>query len=61
MEVPSAEVLARMPLAQAVLWLWRWVADPEHLDSLFERYRGRCYEKAICFPTMVQLIADALL
>ena len=61
MDCPSAELLARMPLAEAVLWLWRWIADEEHLESLFDRYRGRCYEKVISFPTMVQLIADALL
>jgi hypothetical protein len=61
MDVPTAELLARMPLAEAVLWLWRWVADEEHLGSLFHRYRKRCYERVISFATMVQLIADALL
>lgn len=61
MDVPSAELLERMPLAEAALLLWRWVADEEHLGSLFDRYRGRCYEKVISFATMVQLIADALL
>lgn len=61
MEGPSAELLARMPLAEAALWLWRWGADEEYLGALFDRYRGRCYEKVISFATMVQLIADALL
>jgi hypothetical protein len=50
-----------MPLAEAVLLLWRWVADEEHLYSAFERWRGRCYQKIISFPLLVQLIADALL
>ena len=61
MDRPSAELLARMPLAQAVLSLGQWAVDEDHLASLFERYRGRCYEKVISFPVMVQLIADALL
>jgi hypothetical protein len=50
-----------MPLAEAVLWLWRWVAREERLQSLWDRHRGRCYEKVISFSLMVQLIADALL
>lgn len=61
MDRPAPEVLARMPLAEAVLLLWRWVADEEHLQSVFERWRGRCYQKIISFALMVHLIADALL
>jgi hypothetical protein len=55
------EALARLPLAQAVLLLWQQVADPAFLQDLFARYRGRCYEKALSFPSLVELIADALL
>lgn len=54
-------MLARMPLAEAVLTVWRFVADENRLQTVFDRYRGRCYEKSISFPTMVQLVADALL
>ncbi len=61
MDRPSPDVLARMPLAEAVLLLWRWVADEEHLQSVFERWRGRCYQKLISFALIVHLIADALL
>jgi DDE family transposase len=61
MDRPTPEVLARMPLAEAVLLLWRWLADEEHLQSLFKRWRGRCYEKIISFGLMVRLISDALL
>jgi hypothetical protein len=50
-----------MPLAEAVLLLWRWLAAEEHLQGVFERWRGRCYEKIISFALMVRLIADALL
>lgn len=57
----DGELLARMPLAEAALFVWRHVADEEQLQKLFERYRGRCYEDTITFPVMVQLITDALL
>jgi hypothetical protein len=61
MEGVDPKVLARMPLAEAVLVVWRVVADEERLQSVFERHRGRCYEQSISFATMVQLVADALL
>jgi hypothetical protein len=57
----AREVLSRLPLAEAVLSLWRWVADPLFLLSIFARYRGLGYEKEISFEVLVQLIADALL
>ena len=55
------DVLLRLPLAEAVLWVWRWVADEAVLQELFKRERGRCYEQVLRFPVLVQLIADALL
>jgi hypothetical protein len=61
MDRPASDILARMPLAEAVLLLWSWVADEEHLQSVFERWRGRCYQKIISFALIVHLIADALL
>jgi hypothetical protein len=57
----AREVLTRLPLAEAVLTLWRWVVDPLCLLSLFARHRGAGYEKVLSFATLVQLIADALL
>lgn len=56
----SPDVLARMPLAEAVLLVYRWVADDRHLARMYERHRGRCREQIISFPLVVQLIADAL-
>jgi hypothetical protein len=50
-----------MPLAGAVLLLWRWVADDQRLQNVLEQRRGRCYEKIILFAMMVRLIADGLL
>jgi hypothetical protein len=57
----AREILSRLPLAEAVLSLWRWVADPLFLLSVFARHRGLGYEKEIRFGVLVQLIADALL
>lgn len=54
-------VLTRLPLAEAALHLWRFIADEQRLQALFERYRGRCYDHLLTFPTIVHLIADALL
>jgi hypothetical protein len=61
MDRPSQEVLARMPLAEAVLLLWGQLTDEERLQSIWDQFRGRCYDQVISFPVMVQLIADALL
>jgi len=61
MDHPSRQVLARLPLAVAVLLLWRWVTSEARLQALWARHRGRCYEKLISFSLMVQLIADALI
>lgn len=55
------EVLTRLPLAEAVLSLWRWVADPLFLLSVFARHRGQGCEKERSFGVLVQLIAEALL
>src|SRR5882672_6396267 len=57
----AREILTRLPLAEAVLSLWRWVADPLFLLSVFTRHCGLGYEKEISFEVLVQLIADALL
>jgi hypothetical protein len=57
----AREVLSRVPLAEAVLSLWRWVADPLFWLSVFARHREQGYEKEIRFEVLVQLIADALL
>src|SRR4051812_35842634 len=54
-------VLARLPLAEATLHLWSWMADDAHLDDLFARLRGRQYTRELTFPVLVRLIGDALL
>lgn len=57
----AREVCARLPLAEASLRLVDLVTHDDFLCDVFERYRGRSYEKVISFPTFVRLIADALL
>ena len=54
------ELMEGMPLAVGVLSIWRHIADDSVLDGLFNKYRGRCFEKEISFPTIVHLMADAL-
>lgn len=61
MDRPSKVMLARMPLAEAVLLLWRWVTNEERMQNLWNQHRGRCYEKIISFSLIVHLVADALL
>jgi hypothetical protein len=61
MDRPTKAVLARMPLAEAVLSLWRWTTDDERMQDLWNQHRGRCYERVISFALIVHLIADALL
>jgi len=61
MDGATREILDRLPLAEAVLWLWRWVADDTFLNDLYGHWRGRSYQKVLTFPTFVHLIADALL
>ena len=53
-------VVTRLPLAEAVLSVWRWVADPLFLLSVFARHGGLGYEKESSFGVLVQRIAQAL-
>jgi hypothetical protein len=61
MDEKTKAMVARMPLAEAMLWLWRWIAGEERLVRIWKGHRGRCYQKKISFPLLVQLIGDALL
>lgn len=57
----AREVVDRLPLAEAVLRMFDCVCQPEFLNDVFARYRGRSYEGEISFPLFVELISDALL
>ncbi len=55
------ELWASMPLAEAVVQVFQYIGDDARLQAIFDENRGRCYEGVIRFPTLVALIADALL
>ena len=44
-----------------MLTLWRWAADTDTVNQIFDENRGRCYEKILLFSTIVCLVRDALL
>lgn len=54
-------VWAKMPLAEAVVQVFQFVGNRTRLQAIFEKHRGRCYERLIRFPDLVTLIGDALL
>lgn len=56
-----AKVCERLPLADATLHMLDFVADPDFLADLFERHRGRSYERQIAFADLVHLLADSLM
>jgi hypothetical protein len=61
MEGFDAQVLARLPLARAVLELFDHVLDDGLCGEVFDAHRGRCYQDALTFPTLVRVVRDALL
>src|SRR6266576_4700839 len=61
MDRPSQDVLERMSLAEGVLLLWRWTASDIRLQNIWDEFRGACYQKVLSFPTIVNLVTDALL
>jgi len=56
----AQEALSRLPLAEATLQAWRWMASDQFLADVFQASRGRCYERLISFATVTQLMSDAL-
>ena len=55
------EASRRMPLAESVLRLLHYSLEDDFLAGVFERHRGRCFERDLSFPTFVHVISDALL
>jgi len=54
-------VLARLPLAEAVLLTLQHTTLPGYCLELFDRLRGSCYTRLLTFDTFVSLLGDALL
>jgi hypothetical protein len=46
-------VVHRVPLAQATLLLLAHATGEPFLNDLYDRNRGRSYEKTLSFPTLV--------
>ena len=61
MDAMDSSAWRRVPLAEAVLTLFRFAVATEELENLFQRLRGRCYTKILDFNLLVQLMHDALL
>lgn len=57
----SREVVARLPLAQAVLTTLAYLWREDFLDDFFGRHAGRSYARLISFAHLVDLLGDALL
>jgi hypothetical protein len=56
----QAELLVRLPLAQAVLKMFEYVFDSPWLEDLYARHRGRGYLRQLRFDQLVYLLRDAL-
>ena len=57
----DAQLLARLPLAQAAIELFDHVLDDELCDAVFDAHRGRCYQDALRFATLVRVMREALM
>ncbi len=53
-------VLERLPLAEAALLVLAHATEEPFLEDLYDRHRGRSYEKVLSFSVLVRLIGDAL-
>ena len=56
----DTDVCRRLPLADATLHMLRFVADPDFLAQVFDRHRGRSYQRRIAFAELVYLLTDGL-
>jgi hypothetical protein len=56
-----SDLAGKLPLGEAVHTLLRDCLDQKRLASIFEKHRGRSYEKIISFPHMVEMIGDSLM
>lgn len=57
----EVEVLNRLPLAEAVPTLFRYVANAQVLNDVFDQSRGRAYEDILSFDLLVDMVFKALL
>ena len=55
MDVATKAMLARMPLAEAVLWLWRWITGEERMAAAVGSAPGTVLSEGISFSVIVQV------
>jgi Transposase DDE domain len=60
-EIFSVTVLSKLPLANAVWRILHCTLADSWLADLWDRERGRCYEKVLEFGTLARLVAEALI
>ena len=56
----ESDLLKRLPLAEAVLTILRFVWDEDELRRLFDEHRGTGSEVKVTFPLLVNLVLDAI-
>src|SRR5256714_7444132 len=54
------ELMRRSPLAACVLETCDFIFDDTFLRSIWDEYRGRCYEDVLKFEDFLRLMRDAL-
>ena len=59
-ELFSATVLSKLPLADAVWRILHFTLSDSWLNDLWNRERGRCYQKVLQFSTLARLVTEAL-
>jgi hypothetical protein len=59
-EIFSATVLSKLPLADSVWRILHFSLADSWLKDLWNRERGRCYERVLEFSTLARLVAEAL-
>jgi hypothetical protein len=59
-EIFSRIVLSKLPLADSTWRMLHFTLNDDWLSDLWDRERGRCYEKKLEFPTLARLVAEAL-
>ena len=59
-DIFSAKVLSKLPLADAAWRILHFTLADSWLADLWNRERGRCYEKVLEFSTLARLITEAL-
>src|ERR1700691_3372346 len=61
MDAFQRELMRRSPLAASALEISDFLFDDQLLDSIYSRFRGRCYQDTLLFGDFLRLMRDALI